>query len=191
MSDPDGLPTAPLGAAPASPAARRAHRAALARRLVSCAPEACAALDWDALGRAPDWLALTESERDGLQSRIGALLYARAVRLWIDGPRLDAARTVLGDTFLETLLTQPDEQSIPTALADVPPIATAAHVAPTWQTVGASVLLASLAPGPLRQAAKALLGPVAPSAMAHEFAVSLVARAVAQDGRAAPSRGAA
>ncbi|MEP7280391.1 MAG: hypothetical protein ABI696_00320 [Rubrivivax sp.] len=191
MSDAAALPTASAGAAPASPAARRAHRAALARRLVVCAPEACAALDWDALDRAPDWLALTDAEREALQCRIGALLYGRAVRLWIDGPRLAAARTVLGDTFLEALLTQPDEQSIPTALADVPTIVTAAQVAPTWQTVGASVLLASLAPGPLRQAAKAVLGPVAPSAMAHECAVSLVARAVAQDGRAAPSRGAA
>jgi hypothetical protein len=163
-------------------AARRAQRAGVARRLVAHAADAAAALDWDTLDQAPAWLALDDAGLAALQSRIGALRYADAVRLWIDGPRLAAARALLGAAGLDALLTQPADLSIPGGLSDLPPIASAAQVGPAWQAVGAAVLLASLPRGPLRKAATAALAPATASTMLQELAASLVTRACALDG---------
>ncbi len=155
----------------------RAHRAAVARCLIERAPDAVAALDWEACERAPAWLALGDDELATFQCRVGAVLCARALRLWIDGPRLAAARAILGERFLAQLLAQPDSVSIPLGLIGAPRIDSAAQVAPALQSAGASVLLASLAHGPLRQAVGVMLAPAAPSTMTHELADTLVARA--------------
>lgn len=164
----------------------RRHRAAVARRLVERAPDAVAALDWEACERAPAWLALGADELTTFQCRVGAVLCARALRLWIDGPRLAAARALLGESFLAQLLAQPDSASIPLGLIGAPRIDSAAQVGPALQAAGASVLLASLAHGPLRQAVGVMLAPAAPSTMTHELADTLVARAhaLAQDAAA-------
>lgn len=165
----------------------RRHRAAVARRLIGRAPDAVAGLDWDACDRAPAWLALDDDDLASFQCRVGAVLCARALRLWIDGPRLAAARAILGDGFLAQLLAQPDSASIPLGLVGAPRIDHAAQVGPALQAAGASVLLASLAHGPLRQAVGVMLAPAAPSTMTHELADTLVARAQAL-GQGVPSR---
>ncbi len=161
----------------ATPAQLRGHRAAVARRLA--AHDAAAALDWDQLGRAPAWLALPDAEAATLQRRVGAVFQARAIRLWIDGPRIAAARAALGEGFLARLLALPDAVSIPMELVSVPRAESAAQVAPRLQATGAAVLLASLAHGALRRAAAALLAPAVASAMAPDLAASLVERALA------------
>lgn len=168
----------------------RRHRAAVARRLIERAPDAVTALDWEACERAPAWLALDDDALASFQCRVGAVLCARALRLWIDGPRLAAARTILGETFLAQLLAQPDSASIPLGLIGAPRIDSAAQVGPALQAAGASVLLASLAHGPLRQAVGVMLAPAAPSTMTHELADTLVARAHAL-GQGVPARAAA
>lgn len=166
-------------AAPLRYTAVRARRARIASLLVARAHEAVAALDWEALDRAPDWLALGDVELAALQRRIGAVLYARAIRLWIDGPRLAAARDLLGAKFLAALLGQPDAASIPLGLVGAPGIASAAEVASALQSAGASVLLAAMPHGALRNAAAEVLAPVTASAMSHELAESLIAQAAA------------
>lgn len=177
--------------APAAAAAeRRAHRARVARRLVRCAPAAVAALDWDALERAPDWLALSDVELATLQARIGAVLCAGVLRLWIDGARLAAAREVLGEAYLAALLAEPEAAAIATGLVALPRIDSAAAVGPALQAAGSSVLLAALPHGPLRQAVGAVFTAAVASPMTHELAASLVARAYALAHRAA-SRGTA
>jgi hypothetical protein len=155
--------------------ARRRHRAAVARRVAG--HEAAAALEWDALDRAPGWLALPDPEFATFQRRVGAVLQGRALRLWIDGPRIAAARAALGAPFLAKLLAQPDSVSIPVGLVSVPPIDRAEQVAPMLHAAGAAVLLASLPHGPLRRAAAEALAPATASPMAHELAAALVERA--------------
>lgn len=153
----------------------RRHRAAVAERLAG--HEAAAALDWDTLDRAPAWLALADAEFAAFQRRVGAVLQARALRLWIDGPRIAAARAALGAPFLARLLAQPDSVSIPVGLVGLPPIERAQQVAPLLQAAGAGVLLASLPHGPLRRAVTEALAPASASPMAHELAAALVERA--------------
>lgn len=158
----------------AAPALQRRHRAAVARRLAD--HEAAAALDWDLLGRAPDWLALPEEDLAAFQRRVGAVFQARAIRLWIDGARIGAAKVALGEGFLARLLALPDSVSIPMELLGVPRAETAAQVAPLLRDSGAAVLLATLSPGALRRAAAALLAPASASSMAAELASTLVER---------------
>ena len=87
---------------------RRRRRAAIAARLLASGADAMSAIDWEMLETAPPWLALPDAKLATLQRQIGALIYAPEIRLWIDGPRLKAARTTLGDTFMQTLLAQRD-----------------------------------------------------------------------------------
>lgn len=158
-------------------AAARLHRAAVARRLLASAPQAAASLDWDALGRAPAWLALSETEFGTFQCRVGAVLHGRALRLWIDRGRLAAAQAALGAPFLRQLLAEPASASIPLGLAACAEIESPAQVAPLLREAGAAVLLAALPEAALRDALGAALAPVTASPMATELALTLVARA--------------
>jgi len=83
---------------------RHRRRGAIAARLLDAAPDAAAALDWDALDRGPAWLAAPDTDLALEQRRIGAALNAAAIRLWIDRRRLAAARSAVGDAFLRALL---------------------------------------------------------------------------------------
>ena len=158
-------------------ALQRRRRAALARRLVASAPDVVAALDWDALDRAPDWLALPDDDLLALQRQVGALLCVAEMRLWIDGARLAAARATLGEPYLRALLAQPATPATPLDSAVGPRIELPGQVGALLQLAGASVLLASLTHGPLRRAASAALAPAVASTLARELARSLVARA--------------
>jgi len=166
-------------------AALRQHRAGVAERLMATAPQAAASLDWDSLGRAPAWLALPEAGFAMFQCRVGAVLCGNAIRLWIDRGRLAAAETALGADFLRALRSQPDSASIPIGLVACPEIDSASLVAPVLRVAGASVLLASMASGVLRDTIGAALAPVTASTMAPELAATLVVRAQALSGASA------
>lgn len=174
-------PNPPAHAAEAARDAREARRrrAAVAARLVAGDAEAVSAIDWDELDRAPAWLALAAPKLATLQRQVGALLYAAQMRLWIDGPRLGAARAAVGDDFLHALQAQHDLQAFPPDAGTLPRIDAAEKVATRLQVAGASVLLASLSPGPLRDALGTAMAPTAAAPMAAGMAQSLVARAQA------------
>lgn len=155
---------------------RRRRRSAIAARLLASGADAMSAIDWEMLESAPAWLALPDAKLATLQRQIGALLYAPEIRLWIDGARLNAARTVLGDTFLKTLLAQRDLHAFPQDTGTRPRIDTAEHVPTHLQVAGASVLLASIPQGPLRRAVATAMAPTAAMAMACEMAQALVTR---------------
>ena len=53
---------------------RHRRRGAIAARLLDAAPDAAAALDWDALDRGPAWLAVPDTELALEQRRIGAVI---------------------------------------------------------------------------------------------------------------------
>jgi hypothetical protein len=167
--------SAPFTAAAAAAARRR--RTTVAARLIHQAPRVAATLDWDTLDNAPLWLSLPDEQLIALQCRIGALLHSRAMHLWIDGARLGAARAVLGEPFLRGLLAQPEVAALPTGSMNLPRIDTAMQVSPLLRAAGASVLLASLQPGPLHSAAATLLAPAAAAEMHAELAQTLIARA--------------
>lgn len=163
---------------PASAAAdTRRRRALVAARLIHKAPQVAAVVDWETLERAPAWLALPDTELGRRECRIGALAQARSIRLWIDGPRLAAARVMLGEDFLARLQALPEMAVMPAGSLSLPRIDAAAQVGPLLQAAGASVLLATLEPGPLRQAAQALLSPAAAAEMHAGLAEALIARA--------------
>jgi len=156
---------------------RRRRRAAIARRLLDRAPEAAATLDWDTLDRAPAWLAWSDGALAQFQRQIGAVLCAPALRLWIDGARLAAARAALGEPFLQALLAQPDLPAMRGDACGQARIDSAERVASSLQAAGAAVLLATLPEGPMRRAAGAAIEPALQLAMAPELARELVARA--------------
>jgi hypothetical protein len=155
---------------------RRRQRAAIAQRLRQRAPDAVGTLDWDALDAAPTWLALAEDELIRFECQVGALLCAPLLRLWIDGARLNAARSAVGATFLQALRALPSTQILPGNVAPSPRIDHAEQVAPALRAAGASVLLASMLPGPLRLVVGAALAPATPAQMAGPLAQSLIAR---------------
>ncbi len=155
---------------------RRRQRAALAQRLRQRAPDAVGTLDWDALDAAPAWLALPEDELTRFECQVGALLCAPLLRLWIDGARLNAARSAVGAPFLQALRALPSTQILPGNVAPSPRIDHAEQVAPLLRAAGASVLLASMLPGPLRLVVGTALAPATPAQMAGPLAQSLIAR---------------
>jgi len=130
---------------------RHRRRGAIAARLLDTAPDAAAALDWDALDRAPAWLAIPDTELALEQRRIGAVLRAAAIRLWIDRRRLAAARTAVGDDFLRVLLA--DCAAPETSPASVPGTDGGSDVAEWLRQAGAAVQAAAISDSPLGHAA--------------------------------------
>ncbi|NRF67257.1 hypothetical protein HLB44_09705 [Aquincola sp. S2] len=169
-------PSAAEAATRLATAALRHRRATLAQRLMDLAPAAVEAVDWDALDRAPDWLALPDAAFLILQARLGALLHLPAMRLWIDGPRLVAARALLGEAVFGDLLLQP-ESAMPFGLTPLARIESAAQVGPRLRAAGVAVLLAALPQGALRDAVCRALAPVEPARMTPELAETLIVRA--------------
>lgn len=156
---------------------KRRCRAAVAERLLAGAPAPARALDWDELDSAPDWLALPEADFNAFQCRVGAVLCGRALRLWIDRGRLAAAQAALGAPFMEALLAQPDSTLLALDLFACPDIEVPAQVEPALRLSGASLLLATLPAGALREAVAVLLAPAIASRMVPALAASIVARA--------------
>ena len=178
-------PTAAAARGPADDARQHRHqRAAIAQRLRQRAPEAVATLDWDALDGAPTWLALSDDELTRFECQVGALLCAPALRLWIDGARVNAVRAAIGAPFLQALRALPSTQILPSNVAPSPRIDSAEQVAPQLRSAGGSVLLASMPPGPLRLVVGSALAPATPAQMAGPLAQSLIARVLTLRGGA-------
>jgi hypothetical protein len=175
-------PSAHAPAAPAGPSddgrARRQQRAVVAQRLRSRAADMVASLDWDALDAAPGWLALPDAELQRFEAQVGAMLCAPMLKLWIDGPRLTAARSALGSGFLQALRALPSTQMLPSNVAPCPRIDGADQVASQLRSAGASVLLASMQPGPLRSVVAAAMAPAVSAVMVGPLAQSLIAHAI-------------
>jgi hypothetical protein len=160
--------------------AMRAHRAEVAQRLLGSAPEAVAAIDWDALERAPGWLALPAAALETLQRRLGAMWCAPALRLWIDRTRLEAARRAVGASFLDAVLAN-DNAGAALAHRTVLELeyVPARELGTLLQSIGAAVLAASLRDGALHDLAPAVLGQPAAIDIAPATAAALVERAQA------------
>lgn len=149
---------------PASGAARqRGHRAELAARLLADAPRAAHALDWAALDAAPPWLGLGPAARALFARRVGAVLAAPALRLWIAAPRIGAVQAAVGVDWWQALVGRTDWPALPPALPAWPDDGPsgAAGIAASLQAAGAAVLLATLPHGALRHVASELLAPAA------------------------------
>lgn len=130
---------------------RHRRRGAIAARLLDAAPDAAAALDWDALDRGPAWLAVPDTELALEQRRIGAVLHTAAIRLLIDRRKLAAARTAVGDAFLRALFADsagPDVARQATIGVD-----RVSDVAEWLRQAGAAVQAAAICDGPLGHAA--------------------------------------
>ena len=90
--------------------------------------------------------------------------------------RLAATRVLLGEAVLDDLMSHP-ESAMPFGLTPCARIESATQVGPALRACGASVLLAALPRGPLRDALCRGLAPVEPSRMSPELAETLIVRA--------------
>ncbi|HSI56252.1 MAG TPA: hypothetical protein VLA16_01765 [Ideonella sp.] len=163
-----------------TPAALRRHRAQVATQLLAEAPQVAAALDWAALGQAPDWMALAGDARQLFVRRVGSVMLAPALRLWIAATPVAAARAALGASWWRQLLQRDGWPAMP-AQAAAWPADTAldeAGVSGLLHGAGAAVLLATLPHGALRHAASQWLAPVAALLMPAPAAHTLLALAV-------------
>lgn len=151
---------------------RRRNRAAVAARLIARAPEKVAAVEWEMLDRAPEWLALPDAALGSFCARVGAVQLAPTMRLWIDGARIAAARAAIGDAYLQAVLA--DAPNTPHAVQ--PPIP-AADVRRALTAAGAGVLIAAFPPGPMREAVGATFAPIEAAPMVPDLAQAIVARA--------------
>lgn len=161
---------APGAAAPPAlqaAALQRACRSAIARRLMQRESDDVARISWADLEAAPAWLALNDEALLQYARRVGAVLCAPALRLWIDTARIAAARTAVGDLFWQVLLAQPDPMT--PGAGYVPPLESAESVAPMLAKAGLAALLATLPQGAVRRVATATLarGPLPQVAVAH------------------------
>jgi hypothetical protein len=134
---------------------RHRRRGAIAARLLDAAPDAAAALDWDALDRGPAWLAVPDHELALEQRRIGAVLHAAAIRLWIDRRKLAAAQAAVGDAFLRALLA---DCTAPGVGGDTEIAADGCRDVAAWlRQAGAAVQAAAISDNPLGPAAQIAL----------------------------------
>lgn len=191
-------------------AARRAHRAAVARTLEAGLPPErsqggpapvrgsersepggtgqphAAALDWAALDAAPPWLALDAVSLRLMRRRVGSVLLAPALRLWIAAAKVKAARDAVGAAWWWRLLDHrpwPDWSNELAQWGDWPAEDTtsADAVAAVLDDAGTAVLLATLPHGALRHAASEALGSsttTAPMVMAQAAAQAVLALTV-------------
>jgi len=173
------------------PRERRQQRAQLARRVLAHAAHVATALDWDTLDDGPAWLSLPEPALGELQCRLGALLCAPALRLWIDRPRVDAARAAVGTAVWQAVLARSgatDEACSPcNALALALARASAAHVEALLRGAGAAVLLGSMESNVLAPVAQALVAPVTGFAVEPQLACALMDRLAALLAQGTPS----
>lgn len=161
-------------------AQRRRQRAAVATNVITIAPDTAAVVEWSDLDAAPAWLGLPSDDLFRLQRQIGALLYASQIQLWIDNARLAAARTAVGEAFLQALLQQRDLDTFARTPLKLAQIDTADQVRAMLQAAGAIVTLATLPAGTLRRALAPKLDPGSTaSSLSAELAQSLAARALA------------
>ncbi|MFL6699998.1 MAG: hypothetical protein ACJ8GJ_22740 [Vitreoscilla sp.] len=133
---------------------RRAHRAAVARAILegplAGAPEA-AGVDWAELAELPGWCLWPAGTRLRLVRVVGALFAAPGMRLWIDGRRIEIARTLIGTATLARVMACP---TLPMQAPAVPP---AGDLQRLFDGAGRAVLLGSLGAAWMRAVAGPLL----------------------------------
>ena len=164
-----------------SPAAQQRHqRAAVARRLLAEAAPLARNLDWAALDQAPPWMALSTGGLALFTRRVGSVLAAPALRLWIAAPQITAARAAVGSAWWQALMARADWPPLPPQVQTWPDGATvdADGVARVLHEAGAAVLLATLPHGALRHVASQLLAPVAAFLMPGPAAQALLQTAL-------------
>ena len=137
---------------------QRRLMAACASRILDAGDDLCQRLSWQTLSHCPDWLGLPDSIFASLQRRLGAIVYASQIRLWIDQPRLAAARDAVGAPWLHRLCSQREIVPLPMQGFDREPIDHAGQVVGALSRAGAALLTANIAPGPLHEAFAAALG---------------------------------
>ncbi len=156
----------------------RRLRARLARRLLDEAPAEARSLSWAQLDAAPAWLALERSELLALAQRVGSVLAAPALRLWISGPLRELARSALGAPWWRALRSAPAwpplPAGLPAGLGDWPEVTTPERLSRQFTEAGAAVLLAGLPHGALRHAASRRLGPGAAWVMPQATALAVL-----------------
>jgi hypothetical protein len=167
--------------------ARRAHRAAVARALLQGQAALGAdtpAVDWGQLADLPAWCLWPAPARLHLVRVTGALFAAPGMRLWIDGRRLEVARTLIGAATLARVMACP---ALPIQAPPVPPTGDLERL---FDGTGRAVMLASLPAAWMRGLAGPLLPPaesrvaMCPPAIARP----LVAQALALVDGEIPSR---
>ena len=166
----------PPSRAPSPAAWRRRHRADVARQLMAEVPQAARALDWPTLAEAPAWLTLSRNAQRLFARRVGSVLAAPALRLWIAAPQIAAAQAARGEDWWKALMARPDWPALPPQLSPWPEGAATdpAGVAAVLHEAGAAVLLATLPHGALRHAASQLLSPAAALLMPRAAAEALL-----------------
>ena len=132
--------------------------AASASRMLDAGDELCLHLDWQALSQCPDWLGLPDPVFASLQRRLGAIVYAAQIRLWIDQPRLRAARQAVGAPWLHRLCSQRAIVPLPMEGFELEPIEKADQVVGALSRAGVALLAANIAPGALHDTFVAALG---------------------------------
>lgn len=165
-----------MTATPPAVAWRRQHRAAVAQQLLAESPTAARALDWAMLADAPPWLTLSRSARGLFARRVGSVLAAPALRLWIAAPQVAAAQAALGRDWWQALMARGDWPPLPPQLEPWPADAgtDAGGVAEVLHEAGAAVLLATMPHGALRHVASQVLAPAAPLLMPRPAAEVLL-----------------
>lgn len=165
----------------------RELRARVARRLLEDAPAEARTLSWAQLDAAPAWLGLERAELMALALRCGSVLAAPALRLWIDGPLRELARSVLGVPWWRALRSTPDwpplPAGLPAGLSDWPEVRTPEGLGQQFTEAGAAVLLAGLPHGSLRHAASRRLAPVAAWVMPQGTAQAVLRETLALQAR--------
>lgn len=168
--------------------ARRAHRAAVARALLqghAALGADAPAVDWDQLAELPAWCLWPAPVRLHLVRVTGALFAAPGMRLWIDGRRLEVARTLIGAATLARVM------ACPALPMQAPPVPPSGDLERLFDGSGRAVMLGSLPAAWMRGLAAPLLPPadarvaLCPPAIARP----LVAQALALvDGEMPPGR---
>ena len=170
----------PSPVAPSAPtaAAIRQHRARVAAQLLAEQPERAAGLDWDTLARAPAWMGWPAATRALFIRRVGSVLLAPGLRLWIAAAPIAAARQALGAAWWQQLLQARDWPPLPAQTTPAPADAVldSTGVDRLLHEAGAAVLLASLPHGALRHLASQWLAPVAPMVLAGAAAQRVLLR---------------
>jgi len=137
---------------------QRRLMAASASRMLDAGDELCLHLDWYTLSQCPDWLGLPDPVFASLQRRLGAIVYAAQIRLWIDQPRLSAARQAVGAPWLHRLCSQRAILPLPMEGFESESIDKPEQVVGALSRAGAALLAANIAPGALHDAFVAALG---------------------------------
>jgi len=154
----------------------RCRLAAIAARLITGKGADLEPLTWRELIDAPAWLALPDDEFALLQRRLGALFHAKAISLWMDRPRLAAAQQSVGESWLRDLCAQRPVMPLPVQQIEPIDNIDAKDVATRLSATGATLLVASIPPGPMRDAVTTALGISQPAAVNEEVARSFIAR---------------